>query len=153
MTEGEVVQTGTPQELFERPAHTFVGHFIGNPGMNFLPAAPSGTARPGWDSARCALPAGGARRASGGGPFTLGIRPEFVELQLAGRSRTAIPPSCCRCSRWARTPWWPARLEGQPLWAKLPAGGGAAWRPGPGWVRLPPEHLLVYADQRRVAPA
>ena len=32
MYEGEVVQIGTPEELFERPAHTFVGYFIGSPG-------------------------------------------------------------------------------------------------------------------------
>ncbi|SEW44537.1 carbohydrate ABC transporter ATP-binding protein, CUT1 family [Cognatiyoonia koreensis] len=38
MQEGEVVQIGTPVELFERPTHTFVGHFIGSPGMNILPA-------------------------------------------------------------------------------------------------------------------
>ena len=31
MLEGEVVQIGTPQELFEQPAHTFVGYFIGSP--------------------------------------------------------------------------------------------------------------------------
>jgi len=37
MHEGEVVQTGTPVELFEKPKHTFVGHFIGSPGMNILP--------------------------------------------------------------------------------------------------------------------
>jgi glycerol transport system ATP-binding protein len=37
MREGEVVQVGTPVDLFERPAHTFVGHFIGSPGMNVLP--------------------------------------------------------------------------------------------------------------------
>ena len=38
MNEGSVVQSGTPVELFERPRHTFVGHFIGSPGMNVLPA-------------------------------------------------------------------------------------------------------------------
>ena len=37
MNEGEIVQIGTPVELFERPRHTFVGHFIGSPGMNVLP--------------------------------------------------------------------------------------------------------------------
>jgi glycerol transport system ATP-binding protein len=37
MTRGKVVQTGSAAELFERPSHTFVGHFIGSPGMNFLP--------------------------------------------------------------------------------------------------------------------
>jgi glycerol transport system ATP-binding protein len=37
MHDGYVVQIGTPVELFERPRHTFVGHFIGSPGMNVLP--------------------------------------------------------------------------------------------------------------------
>ena len=39
MHEGQIVQTGTPVELFEKPKHTFVGHFIGSPGMNILPCA------------------------------------------------------------------------------------------------------------------
>ena len=34
MTRGKVVQMGTPEELFETPQHTFVGYFIGSPGMN-----------------------------------------------------------------------------------------------------------------------
>ena len=37
MQAGDVVQVGSPVDLFERPAHTFVGHFIGSPGMNILP--------------------------------------------------------------------------------------------------------------------
>ncbi|OGT02462.1 MAG: ABC transporter ATP-binding protein, partial [Gallionellales bacterium RIFCSPLOWO2_02_58_13] len=36
MTRGRAVQVGTAADLFERPSHTFVGHFIGSPGMNFL---------------------------------------------------------------------------------------------------------------------
>lgn len=35
---GQVVQFGTPRELFEKPEHTFVGYFIGSPGMNFFEA-------------------------------------------------------------------------------------------------------------------
>ena len=38
MHDGRVVQMGKPQELFETPAHTFVGYFIGSPGMNLLDA-------------------------------------------------------------------------------------------------------------------
>ncbi|BCJ92219.1 ABC transporter ATP-binding protein [Terrihabitans soli] len=38
MYDGGVVQVGPPVELFRRPAHTFVGYFIGSPGMNVLPA-------------------------------------------------------------------------------------------------------------------
>ena len=37
MQDGVIVQIGTPVELFEKPSHTFVGHFIGSPGMNVLP--------------------------------------------------------------------------------------------------------------------
>ncbi len=37
MSEGEVVQASSPQALYERPVHTFVGRFIGSPGMNILP--------------------------------------------------------------------------------------------------------------------
>ena len=34
MYDGQIVQIGTPAELFEKPKHTFVGYFIGSPGMN-----------------------------------------------------------------------------------------------------------------------
>jgi glycerol transport system ATP-binding protein len=42
MYDGGVVQIGPPVELFRRPAHTFVGYFIGSPGMNVLPARVDG---------------------------------------------------------------------------------------------------------------
>ena len=42
MHDGRVVQAGRPDELFEKPAHTFVGYFIGSPGMNVLPATVEG---------------------------------------------------------------------------------------------------------------
>ena len=42
MHDGRVVQSGTPAELFEKPAHTFVGYFIGSPGMNIVTAEVSG---------------------------------------------------------------------------------------------------------------
>ncbi len=39
MSRGRAMQKGAAEDLFERPAHTFVGHFIGSPGMNVLPCA------------------------------------------------------------------------------------------------------------------
>jgi glycerol transport system ATP-binding protein len=42
MYEGEIVQVGTPEALFERPEHTFVGYFIGSPGMNIIPCTLQG---------------------------------------------------------------------------------------------------------------
>ncbi len=38
LRKGEVLQIGTPRELYERPRNLFVAGFIGSPAMNFLPA-------------------------------------------------------------------------------------------------------------------
>lgn len=81
MYAGSVVQIGTPEELFERPAHTFVGRFIGSPGMNILPCEVvdsrilvAGTA------------VGPAPLASSAGceQLELGIRPEYVSFVEEG---------------------------------------------------------------------
>src|SRR5690606_38225758 len=80
MHQGRVLQQGTPEELFTDPAHTFVGYFIGSPGMNFLPCRVDG------DAAVIAghpvpLPADLAARARRRtGALILGIRPELVSL-------------------------------------------------------------------------
>ena len=37
LTEDGILQSASPQEIYSRPAHEFVGHFVGSPGMNFLP--------------------------------------------------------------------------------------------------------------------
>jgi glycerol transport system ATP-binding protein len=78
MHDGRVVQSGTPAELFEKPAHTFVGYFIGSPGMNIMPAEVKGrearvngrviSLKRSYDS----LPAGAK--------IEIGVRPEFVDI-------------------------------------------------------------------------
>lgn len=80
MQDGEVVQIGTPVELFERPQHTFVGHFIGSPGMNVLPATQTG-GKVTFEGQVIALE--GAVSGTGG-VTQLGIRPEFVALSNKG---------------------------------------------------------------------
>ena len=80
MQDGEVVQIGTPVELFERPQHTFVGHFIGSPGMNVLPAAED----KGKVSLNGQAIAVEGKVTGAGGNTQLGIRPEFVSLSDAG---------------------------------------------------------------------
>jgi len=82
MHEGAVVQVGTPVELFERPRHTFVGHFIGSPGMNVLPCElDDGVAR------FAGVPVPTANRAAGatrGRRTEIGVRPEFVRFTERG---------------------------------------------------------------------
>ena len=80
MYEGEVVQIGTPEELFDEPEHTFVGYFIGSPGMNIIPTEVSGSeARIGGHSIK--LRGGYAEM---DGKVELGIRPEFVSMKKTG---------------------------------------------------------------------
>ncbi|HMQ41685.1 MAG TPA: ABC transporter ATP-binding protein [Paracoccus sp. (in: a-proteobacteria)] len=49
MHKGKIVQAATPIEVYRNPATRFVGGFIGNPPMNFLPAARAGDGR--WNIA------------------------------------------------------------------------------------------------------
>ncbi len=77
MTRGRAVQTGSASDLFERPAHTFVGHFIGSPGMNFLPVRHTGGA---LEVAGLRL---GPNRDLPEGELKLGIRPEYLALAQA----------------------------------------------------------------------
>jgi glycerol transport system ATP-binding protein len=80
MQDGEVVQIGTPVELFERPQHTFVGHFIGSPGMNVLPCEVRGD-RALFQGHEVALegPVTGQ-----GGTVKLGVRPEHIDIGGSG---------------------------------------------------------------------
>jgi ABC-type sugar transport system ATPase subunit len=47
MSKGILQQIGTPEELYTRPANTFVARFIGSPSMNLLPSAKLGIGSPG----------------------------------------------------------------------------------------------------------
>ncbi len=82
MHDGVVVQVGTPTELFQNPRHTFVGHFIGSPGMNVLPCTVSGGqvrfASEPIATASAELPAMDTGR------LEIGVRPEHVEFASEG---------------------------------------------------------------------
>lgn len=76
MYDGRVVQIGTPEELFEAPGHTFVGYFIGSPGMNVLDASIEGD-RAYINGAEIPLARGYGDL---DGRVQIGVRPEFVSL-------------------------------------------------------------------------
>jgi len=108
MALGRVVQSGSPSDLFERPAHRFVGHFIGSPGMNFVPIQ------------LLKSTAGGIAQGSAAGltivpsqTITLGIRPEYLGLGPAdepGVLRARISRIQDLGSSWLLT----ARIDSQP---------------------------------------
>jgi glycerol transport system ATP-binding protein len=82
MKDGEIVQIGTPVELFERPSHTFVGHFIGSPGMNVLPCEIRGGRA--IIAGETIETANGLNYRGEGKGLELGVRPEFVSFGAEG---------------------------------------------------------------------
>src|SRR5499426_3702238 len=82
MKDGMVVQIGTPVDLFERPKHTFVGHFIGSPGMNLLPChVENGKA---VFAGQTVETVNAAAYRGNGRQLELGVRPEFVRFAPHG---------------------------------------------------------------------
>jgi len=138
MYDGGIVQIGTPEELFERPRHTFVGYFIGSPGMNVMPVEIEGrTARLGSQSID--LP--GAPGVSGG-VTELGIRPEYVRL---GREGMAI--SISKVDDVGRHKVVRASLEGREIAAIMGEDDAIPAEPR---IRFDPAGINIYADSWRV---
>jgi glycerol transport system ATP-binding protein len=112
MTRGRAVQIGTAEALFERPQHRFVGHFIGSPGMNFLPAELAPGAPP--------------------GAALLGVRPEYVALTTEGQPG-ALPAQVQQVLDVGTYTLLTARLGEHTVRARLapditvPAVGSAVW--------------------------
>ena len=80
--DGEVVQVGTPQEVFDRPDSVEVAAFIGNPPMNLLPAILEGH-RVTVAGYSFELPKAPGRTS---GNVTIGIRPSHIRLADSGLS-------------------------------------------------------------------
>ena len=92
MNAGQVMQCGTPDELYETPATQWVAKFIGSPPMNLLPGeivkeAAGWQWRPkvaGWCGVALPAAAAGALREFSGGAITVGLRPENWKVSREG---------------------------------------------------------------------
>jgi glycerol transport system ATP-binding protein len=143
MFDGRVVQMGTPEELFRRPEHTFVGYFIGSPGMNLFPASVEGdTAMVGGQ----AVPLGAGYPALSG-KVQLGVRPEYVTLTS---DPAGLPVTIRRIEDVGRHRIVRAEFEGAPV--NIIAGEGADLSPDATRIVFDPAGINVYADDWRVAP-
>ena len=122
MTRGKAVQVGSADALFERPAHTFVGHFIGSPGMNFLPH----------------------------GELTLGVRPEYVRLaepDAAGAVRGQVAQLQDIGTYLMLT----ATVDGRPVKARLAPDVEVPAVGEPVWLQVQGEHTCYYKNEELVA--
>ena len=143
MTRGRAVQIGTASELFERPRHTFVGNFIGSPGMNFLPAR--GTA----DGLEVAGRTLAAPRA-GMGDVTLGVRPEYVAL--TGPDAAGAVPGVVTQVQDVGTYWLLAAKVGGEAVVRARLGPGQVI-PQVGqhvWLQVLGEHTCFYRNEELV---
>ena len=87
MNKGEVLQAGTPFEIYHRPRSMFVARFIGSPSMNFLPCQPAGRAAVRLCGQPVAVPTLLAEAPPG---LVFGVRPEHVRLADAAGIRGEV---------------------------------------------------------------
>jgi glycerol transport system ATP-binding protein len=146
MYDGAIVQVGTPQELFERPKHTFVGYFIGSPGMNLLDCTlENGNAVVGGQQIK--LEAGLAAKATSSGDLKIGIRPEFLGYAPEAQ-QGAINAQIERIDDLGNYKIATAKLGTETL--KLKLEEDAQISSGAGWLVFPPERLMLYQNGRVV---
>jgi glycerol transport system ATP-binding protein len=149
MHEGRVLQQGTPEELFADPAHTYVGYFIGSPGMNILPCSVDGGAAV-IAGQRVPLPEPLATRAAGrSGPLELGIRPEHITVDPPEGGVAATIAAIENHGRFqiatAKVGEHAVKIK---LAADAPLAGGQACR-----LDLPPERVRLYEAKRSLSRA
>jgi multiple sugar transport system ATP-binding protein len=87
LRQGQIVQVGTPFDIYDRPATTFVAQLVGVPRINLLPAARENGQLHIADSL-IRLPAPAEHGVAGS--FLLGIRPEDVRPDPAGAHRGEV---------------------------------------------------------------
>ena len=137
MQDGQVVQIGSPVELFERPAHTFVGHFIGSPGMNVIPCDVRDGAA--FVQGQRVMDAHGVS-----GRTEIGVRPEFVSFGPEGLSAEVV-----RVADIGRSRVVEARVGGVKVNAVLPEDAPVPH--GATHLVFDPAQTRVYADGWLVA--
>ncbi|QFS82515.1 sn-glycerol-3-phosphate import ATP-binding protein UgpC [Roseivivax sp. THAF40] len=140
MYDGRVVQIGTPDELFERPEHTFVGYFIGSPGMNVIPARVEGR-KAYVEGSEVPL---GAGYAPLDGKVELGVRPEFVRLS----AEEGLPVKVRRVEDVGRHKIIRAEFFGSDI--NIIAGEDDVIGADMTRVVFDPDHVNVYANDWRV---
>src|SRR4051794_22596747 len=147
MHDGRVVQSGTPAELFDKPEHTFVGYFIGSPGMNIVPAEVKGReARIGGH--RIAL-----NRTYGVLPsdakIEIGVRPEFVNV--AAPASGLLSATIERIDDLGRVRFARVRIGEVKFAARVPPGFSVP--DAQAGLKFDPSRVHVYADSRLVEGA
>jgi glycerol transport system ATP-binding protein len=141
---GAIVQFGTPRELFEKPRHTFVGYFIGSPGMNLIEVTPQ-AGGVGFGDAHLPLPESMQQLIAEKhwSSLKVGIRPEFVHV-WDGPVDDALCAEVSHVEDLGTYKILTLRVAGQPLKVRLQEDKSVPQ--GQAWISFPSQWLMVYAD-------
>ena len=142
MTRGKAVQVGSAADLFERPSHTFVGNFIGSPGMNFIAGNISGGC---FEAGGAALPLPAARCLPDG-DIKLGIRPEYL-LLVPAHSPGALAMKVLQLQDVGTHIILSAVLSGKTLKARLPVACLQLEVGDVVWLKVLGEHTCFYKNE------
>lgn len=146
MTRGRAVQMGSAADLFERPSHTFVGHFIGSPGMNFITAqVVQGKVH--ISGMMLDIP---IAKNMPDGDIKLGIRPEYVVLTMPNASGS-LPMSVTQIQDVGTHIILSANSAGQSIKARLPVESTSYTLGDTVWLHVLGEHTCIYKDEEIVA--
>lgn len=84
LNDGRIEQVGTPDDVYNRPANTFVASFIGNPGINYLEGTVESvdgeSLRIATHGATFGVDSRDGAPVAEGDPVTVGIRPQHVHV-------------------------------------------------------------------------
>jgi ABC-type sugar transport system ATPase subunit len=118
MRHGDIVQVGTPMDLYRRPVNTFVATFLGSPPMNLI------------------------RDARNGSNVALGIRPEDVEVGTTGGDGWEQVQTLVVEPMGSET-LLTLDHRSQRIVARV-AGDRQFTPDQPAWIRLPPDRVLTF---------
>jgi len=115
---GELQQTGTPREIYERPANRFVAEFFGTPRINVVPGSVLGT------------------------DGLVGIRPEQIEVLLE-RAPGAVEATVEQSELTGAETWVTLLVGGESLMARA-SPDFVRTRGERVWLRFPPDRVLRF---------
>ena len=141
MNDGKMIQSGTPQDLYDRPETTYVGYFIGSPAMNFIKCTLAGDQ---LQTAGGSIPVPpGISVPAGVQNLQIGIRPRYVEFANSDGAKT-IKGQVQLVQEFGNSRVVTVAIQGEKLRVKLNAG--AAIPTGDVRLALPEERICLYAD-------
>jgi len=145
MDEGEVVQAGSPKDLFERPQTTFVGYFIGSPAMNLYECKADNSNQVSIGSNNISVQTN--LDSANTSNLKLGIRSEYITVEQSSGANT-IQADVIEVEDFGNYKLITAQQDSLRIKAKVKREQEVPSEKV--FLKLPSEHCCVYADNKLI---